>query len=100
METEYVLSDTYPYEQILLHVNGRADVIIGGGQIPHIIEIKSFNSTKASYDKLARPEHEAQLKLYAAMYMKANDLQQVKLTLRYVSITSLEAFEKTDDQIQ
>ncbi len=96
METEYVLSDTYPYEQILLHVNGRADVIIGGGQIPHIIEIKSFNSTKASYDKLARPEHEAQLKLYAAMYMKANDLQKVKLTLRYVSITSLEAFEKTE----
>ena len=95
METEYALTGHYEHDDLMLHVNGRADVVIDRGDLPHIIEIKSFNSTKASYERLVRPEHVAQLKLYSAMYMKKNDLAQVRITLRYVSITSLEAFEKT-----
>ncbi len=92
MDTEYSLSDSYEYNGLTLKVSGRADVIIGND---HIIEIKSFGSAKDSYEKLVRPEHEAQLAIYAYLYMEKNDLDKVDITLRYVSITTLEFYEDT-----
>ncbi|MCR5529987.1 MAG: ATP-dependent DNA helicase [Saccharofermentans sp.] len=92
MDTEYSLSDSYEYNGLTLKVSGRADVIIGND---HIIEIKSFGSSKDSYEKLVRPEHEAQLAIYAYLYMEKNDLEKVAITLRYVSITTLEFYEDT-----
>ena len=89
---EDVMDDGY-----MLTVTGRADCLIAGeDKIPHIIEIKSFNSTKDSYDRLERPEHVTQLKLYGAMYLFENEeADTVKLTLRYVSITTLISYENT-----
>ena len=92
MDTEYSLSDSYEYNGLTLKVSGRADVIIGND---HIIEIKSFGSSKDSYEKLVRPEHEAQLAIYAYLYMEKNGLDKVDITLRYVSITTLEFYEDT-----
>ena len=92
MDTEYSLSDSYEYNGLTLKVSGRADVVINND---HIIEIKSFGSSKDSYEKLVRPEHEAQLAIYAYLYMEKNDLDQVDITLRYVSITTLEFYEDT-----
>ena len=95
METEVSLSASYETEDLCLLVSGRADVLLteDDGTL-NIIEIKSFNSTKNSFDRLVRPEHITQLELYGAMYLMANPgTDHLKMTLRYVSITSLEAFE-------
>ncbi|MCQ2466249.1 MAG: DEAD/DEAH box helicase family protein [Clostridia bacterium] len=96
-ETEYSLSGSVDYKSIILNIRGRADVVIENKDgLTHIIEIKSINSTKNSYEKLVRTEHEAQLKIYAALYMLANeDINEVCISLRYVSITTLEAYDKT-----
>ncbi len=95
MTTEYTLKDTYEYNGLSLLVSGRADVILTNED--HIIEIKSFGSTKDSYAKLVRPEHEAQLQIYAYLFMEQNDLDEVAITLRYVSITTLECYEDTQN---
>ena len=45
---------------------------------------------------MVRDEHEAQLKIYAALYFLNNEnVNEINITLRYVSITTLEAFDKT-----
>ncbi len=82
---------------MILSVNGRIDaMMLNTGKPPMIFEIKSFNSTKDSFEALVRPEHVTQLKLYGAMYLLTNsDVLDVRLTLRYVSITTLESFENT-----
>lgn len=101
-ETEYFLSNVYEYEDaytpINLEVRGRADIYFEKDMdgIPHIIEIKSFNSSKTQYEKLVHADHEAQLKIYAALLFLSNPkLEEIKITLRYVNITSLEAVENT-----
>ena len=83
--------------EFMLTVSGRADCLIEDAEdLSHIIEIKSFNSTKDSYERLERPEHLTQLKLYGAMYLYDNeDKESVRLTLRYVSITTLISYEKS-----
>jgi len=102
-DTEYYLSHIYEYEDSLtpieLKVRGRADIVFEHDDegIPHIIEIKSFNSSKNTYEKLVHSDHEAQLKIYAALMFLGNTyLEQMKITLRYVNITSLEVVEKTE----
>ncbi len=98
LETEYSLKGTVEIGSIILNIRGRADVYIKHGGGDHIIEIKSVNSTKNDYEKLRREEHEAQLKIYAALFMM-NDVNigSVKISLRYVSITTLEYCEKSWD---
>lgn len=102
-ETEHRFSHTYIFEDsdttIGLDINGRADILFDRDKdgIPHIIEIKSFNSGKTQYEKLVHNDHEAQLKIYSALYFLDNpDLDVMNITLRYVNITSLEAVEKTE----
>ncbi|MCQ2515957.1 MAG: PhoH family protein [Saccharofermentans sp.] len=101
-ETEFYLSHIYEYDDVItpikLEVRGRADIVFEQDNegIPHIIEIKSFNSSKTQYEKLVHSDHEAQLKIYAALFFISNDkVDQIKITLRYVNITSLEVVEKT-----
>ncbi len=82
---------------MILSVNGRFDAMMQKpGKPPMIFEIKSFNSTKESFEALVRPEHVTQLKLYGAMYLLGNsETLDISLTLRYVSITTLESYEDT-----
>ncbi|MBO4459954.1 MAG: ATP-dependent DNA helicase [Clostridiales bacterium] len=84
-------------DEFMLTVSGRCDCLIeSSDDIPHIIEIKSFNSTKDSYDRLERTEHLTQLKLYGAIYLfDHEECPLVRLTLRYVSITTLISYEKS-----
>jgi len=96
--TEETLNYDYISETgMILSVSGRIDaMMLNTGKPPMIFEIKSFNSTKDSFEALVRPEHVTQLKLYGAMYLLTNsDVLDVRLTLRYVSITTLESFENT-----
>ncbi len=102
-QTEYKLENTYVFndasDPIGLTVGGRADILFekDADGLPRIIEIKSFNSGKNTYDKLVHSDHEAQLKIYAALYFIDNPgLSEMNITLRYVNITSLEAIEKTE----
>ena len=102
-ETEHRFSHIYVYEDadisIDLEINGRADILFEKDQegLPHIIEIKSFNSGKTQYNRLVHSDHEAQLKIYAALYFLDNPhLNDMNITLRYVNITSLEAVENTE----
>ena len=97
-----VTEETLVYDYISdsglnLSVNGRIDAMMTKpGKPPMIFEIKSFNSTKESFEALVRPEHVTQLKLYGAMYLLTNsDVLDVSLTLRYVSITTLDSYEDT-----
>jgi len=101
-ETEFPLTHLYLYEDdkcsLEIEVSGRADILFEKDKDdkPHIIEIKSFNSSKSDYEKLYHTDHVAQLEIYAALYFLSNpDLEEINITLRYVNITSLEAFEKT-----
>ncbi len=94
MQTEYSLAGKIDLAAIVLNIRGRADVFLEKDGQKHIIEIKSVNSTKNQYDKLRREEHEAQLKIYAALYFMNNeDIDEVVISLRYVSITTLEYCE-------
>ena len=102
-ETEHSFSHIYSHDDgsgiIDLEVRGRADILFPADQdgLPHIIEIKSFNSGKTQYNKIVHTDHEAQLKIYSALYFIDNpDLEKMNITLRYVNITSLEAVEKTE----
>lgn len=100
LRTEVFLEGSFLLEghDMELHVAGRADVFLfeNGSDIPHIIEIKSFNSSKNSFEKLVRPEHIAQVEIYAALFMAQHpEVKSIEITLRYVSVTSLEAFENT-----
>ena len=97
LETEEYVEQSYVLDDIELSVSGRMDCLITrGGDIPHIIEIKSFNNTKDRYEDLEQTWHLTQLKLYGAMYMfMNNDIYDVRLTLRYVSITTLIPYEKS-----
>ncbi len=102
-ETEHTLSHIYSHDDgtstINLEIRGRADILFPSDQegLPHIIEIKSFNSGKTQYNRLVHSDHEAQLKIYAALYFLDNpDLNEMNITLRYVNITSLEAVENTE----
>ncbi len=82
---------------LCLSVNGRFDaMMLTPKKAPKIFEIKSFNSTKESFDALVRPEHVTQLKLYGAMYLLTNsEVLDISLTLRYVSVTTLDSYENT-----
>ena len=102
-ETEHRFSHIYSYEDpevsLQLEVGGRSDILFDKDHegLPHIIEIKSFNSGKNQYEKLVHSDHEAQLKIYSALYFLDNpDIEEMNITLRYVNITSLEFFEKTE----
>ena len=105
METEYSLKGRIEIGTVILNIKGRADVFLEKDDKKYIIEIKSVNSTKNDYNKLRRDEHEAQLKIYAALYMLENeDVESVMISLRYVSITTLEYCEnvfeyKRDDAL-
>ena len=97
LDTEVYVEDFYEHEGLRLEVSGRMDCLYKPqNDIPHIFEIKSFNNTKDKYELLEQSWHLTQLKLYAALYMFSNpDVFDVRITLRYVSITSLIAYEKT-----
>lgn len=102
-ETEHSFSHIYSHDDgsgvVDLEVRGRADILFPEDQdgLPHIIEIKSFNSGKTQYNKIVHTDHEAQLKIYSALYFIDNpDLEKMNITLRYVNITSLEPVEKTE----
>ena len=94
---EQLVYDYISDSGITLSVNGRFDAMLANpGKPPRLFEIKSFNSTKESFDALVRPEHVTQLKLYGAMYLLTNsDVLDISLTLRYVSITTFDSFENT-----
>ena len=94
---EQLVYDYISESGICLSVNGRYDAMMNvSGKPPMLFEIKSFNSTKDTFEALVRPEHVTQLKLYGAMYLLTNsEILDITLTLRYVSITSLESFENT-----
>lgn len=96
LSTEISLNSSYDDGYLTLNVNGRADALIETSDKVNIIEIKSFNSTKNSFERLVRPEHESQLAIYAFMFMELNNLKEIDMTLRYVSITTLEAFDSTE----
>ena len=94
---EALIYDYVSDSGISLSVNGRFDAMMHvPGKAPMLFEIKSFNSTKESFEALVRPEHVTQLKLYGAMYLLTNsDVLDILLTLRYVSITTLDSYENT-----
>ncbi len=94
---EQLVYDYISDSGLTLSVNGRFDAMLANpGKPPRLFEIKSFNSTKESFDALVRPEHVTQLKLYGAMYLLTNsDILDISLTLRYVSITTFDSFENT-----
>ena len=94
---EALIYDYISDSGLCLSVNGRFDAMLQNtGKPPMLFEIKSFNSTKESFEALVRPEHVTQLKLYGAMYLLTHsEILDISLTLRYVSITTLDSFENT-----
>ncbi|GKX30529.1 ATP-dependent helicase [Vallitalea longa] len=85
-ESEITVKDKVYIDDIELEINGRIDGIIFD-DIIIIDEIKSVNKPIESietYNKL----HLAQVKMYAYIYGKQNDLNELKVQLTYVELKS------------
>lgn len=99
ISTEYSIKHAFTSNDIILKLSGRADAVLlnaeNSDKIDKIIEIKSHNSTKTEFDKIVRPEHLTQLKLYGACYLLNSSVQSINLELSYVSITTTDKISKS-----
>ena len=83
-EAEIIIKDKVLIDNVELEINGRIDGIIFDDTII-IDEIKSVNKsleTIETYNKL----HMAQVKMYAYIYAKQNNLNKLKVQLTYVEL--------------
>lgn len=105
--SEYSLSTEMEFELFRLQIAGRADCVIErkdesnneeGVLQPQvtIFEIKTHNRIVEKVEQLILPTHEAQVKIYAHLYYLAHpDLDQIQITLRYVSAINYQYMEKS-----
>jgi Rad3-related DNA helicase len=71
-------------------IDGRCDGLLFRGDEVIIDEIKSFSQTSEQIQQGGYPVHWAQAKMYAYMYAKDKDLQEIYVQLTYVQVETLE----------
>lgn len=85
---EYPLKYEYETEHTHLFIEGRADGVIT--LEPSVIIIDEIKSTYRNLDKISEPEpeHLAQAKCYAAIYLMQEGLEQISVRITYVNTES------------
>ena len=83
--SEQELAISYQVEDYEFHIKGRADGIIIGGRKPIIDEIKSTVADLEAFYNEQKDWHLGQAKVYAFMYAKANNINEMGVRLTYIS---------------
>ncbi|QMS84491.1 ATP-dependent DNA helicase [Candidatus Xianfuyuplasma coldseepsis] len=89
-QQEVMVETLYQNDDYELHISGRMDGLLQVNNKPLIEEIKSTQTDLEFMDIDTRPEHLAQVKMYAYMYCKANHLKSIKVRLVYIHIPDYE----------
>lgn len=92
-QKEVYLRAEVPYDNLSFIIDGRCDGLLFRDGEVIIDEIKSFSQPSEQRDQEGYPVHWAQAKLYAYMYAKDNDLQEIIVQLTYVQV---DTFVKTN----
>ena len=96
IETEYMLKSEFPDNGVVLRVRGRADCLLWNqeNQVT-VLEIKSCTGENMNLKELVRPVHQAQVMLYAHMFLeKETEYKGVYTSLRYVSLETMHYVEE------
>ena len=83
--SEYPLSDRIEAEGGVITLQGRADGIIVGGDMPIIDEIKTTVDELTHFASVQRAWHEGQAICYAYMYLNKEGGQKARIRLTYIS---------------
>ncbi len=90
-ETNHALSDTPPSTEAQENPSSKM-IDSTSPQFVNIIEIKTHNRQVKDVHELIMPSHQAQLMLYAYMYLESHPkVKFITTTLRYVSIQTYES---------
>lgn len=84
---EYHVKKTFELNNYQITINGFIDGVLSRYTLE---EIKSTHKNLEEIEISFKPEHLAQLKMYAYLYMDENDLESVKIKLTYVKIPNYE----------
>jgi Rad3-related DNA helicase len=85
--SEVPLSETFEVDGYEVTLEGRADGIIVGGEMPIIDEIKSTVAPLREFYEQQRDWHLSQAECYALMYAHAYNARKVLVRLTYISQT-------------
>ncbi|XFA98290.1 helicase C-terminal domain-containing protein [Candidatus Izemoplasma sp. B36] len=85
-QKEVVVKSTFFDEDIKLNIGGRIDGVIIRDKKLYIEEIKSTHADFDLLDIRTYPAHLAQLKLYAFMYLRDNNLKSIDILLTYINV--------------
>ncbi|NHC41224.1 ATP-dependent DNA helicase [Bacillus sp. MM2020_1] len=88
-QKELYLRAEVPFNELSFIIDGRCDGLLFRDGEVIIDEIKSFQEPSPQRDQEGFPVHWAQAKLYAYMYAKENDLQEIFVQLTYVQVDTL-----------
>ncbi|MBM7622220.1 Rad3-related DNA helicase [Bacillus tianshenii] len=96
-EKEVHLSMGYPYQSILLQIEGRCDGIYRNEKVTIIEEIKTTARDLTELTEEDFPTYWAQVKVYAYIYSKQQELEEISVRLLFAKRESLEErlFTKT-----
>ncbi|MBN2460644.1 MAG: DEAD/DEAH box helicase, partial [Candidatus Cloacimonetes bacterium] len=87
-QTEVAISDIFTRDNLQIRLNGRIDGIFQQPAGIILEEIKSITSENHRKGNLDHPRHWAQAKVYAYLYMKAKDLNIIRIRLTYYFVES------------
>ncbi len=85
-QKEVVVKSTFFDEEIKLNIGGRIDGVIIRDKKLYIEEIKSTHADFDLLDIKTYPAHITQLKLYAYMYLRDNNLKSIDILLTYINV--------------
>ena len=85
-QKEVGVKSTFFDEDFKLVIKGRIDGIVIRNEKLYIEEIKSTHSELELLDIKTYPAHLSQLKLYAYMYLRDNNLKSIDILLTYITV--------------
>ncbi|CAH2713716.1 3'-5' exonuclease DinG [Neobacillus rhizosphaerae] len=89
-QKEVYLRAEIPFEGLIFIIDGRCDGLLFLDGAVTIDEIKSFSHSTEQMEGEGYPVHWAQAKMYAYMYAKDHQLQEITVQLTYVHIETEE----------
>ncbi len=95
-QKEVTLSTSFLDKEIELVIQGRIDGVIIRDGIKYIEEIKSTHDNLDNIDELTYPNHLAQVKLYAYIYLNNHNLKSINVRLTYISVKDRNNFIQFD----
>jgi Rad3-related DNA helicase len=91
---EYTIKYTTEIDEFDIELSGRIDLLFDTESPPRIEEIKTVYSHIHQQQDEASPTHWAQVKCYAACYAQLHDLDEINVSLNYVSLFNYHEFRQ------